>query len=159
MSPLPSDHISPAFWSHLPCLLIRQASSAAGSIWLYFIEDRSVFACTFLIELYSYLLPRSPCNSVLSKSLSIQPDSQPLPMNPSRGFSWAISESRDRDNSVLLEFSPAGCFPFISVFKKYSVRIPWWDRDSTLPLQGAWVQFLVRELRSCKPEFYEKWIQ
>ena len=39
------------------------------------------------------------------------------------------------------------------VFKTIIVGLPWWSSgwDSVLPLQGAWVRSLVRELRSCMP--------
>ena len=32
--------------------------------------------------------------------------------------------------------------------------LPWWSsgQDSALPMQGTWVQSLVRELRSCVPQ-------
>ena len=40
--------------------------------------------------------------------------------------------------------------------KFYLWGLPFWSRGYTLPLQGAWVQFLVRELRSCTPHGGEK---
>ena len=33
-------------------------------------------------------------------------------------------------------------------FKTTQKGLPWWSRDSELPLQGAWVPSLVQELRS-----------
>ena len=42
---------------------------------------------------------------------------------------------------------------FLHLFSSNSLALglPWWSsgKEYTLQLQGAWVQFLVRELRSC----------
>uniref|UniRef100_A0A8C0DVP5 Uncharacterized protein n=1 Tax=Balaenoptera musculus TaxID=9771 RepID=A0A8C0DVP5_BALMU len=73
-----------------------------------------------------------------------------------QGKKWEITKplkQKQRDEETMYELSPRSWSRASPFFKTYAQGIPWRSSgwDSALSLPRAWIQSLVRELRSCKP--------